>query len=47
MKNINKGLGYLAIAAIAITIIIITKKFDDFIMLFIIIGIAYISFFGD
>lgn len=28
MKNINKGLGYLATAAIAITIIIVTKNVE-------------------
>lgn len=47
MKNINKGLGYLAVAAIAIAGIIVTKKFDESVMVFIIGGIVCISFFAD
>lgn len=45
MKNINKGLGYLATAAISITIIIVTKD-TEAALLTAIIGFGYLSLCG-
>ena len=45
--DINKGLGYLAIAAIAIVAIIVTQKFDGTMLKFIIGSILLVSLLGD
>lgn len=47
MKNINQGLGYLAVAAITCVAIVISKEFSETIGLFAVSGIILVSMCSD
>lgn len=47
MKNINKGLGFLAIAGIAAATIIVTHSFSEELITLVLGGFFLVGFFGD
>lgn len=47
MKKINKGLGFLAIAGVAVAVILVTKSFPSELGTLVLGGFALVGFFGN